>query len=236
MQSNKTRRLPRGARRGLAAALALGASAALSISTGAVAMPWQGESETGGKPTQHSRGYYKKHGRSSEKHGRSSGDSRPIRAVVITPGPGDVVGAAFNVDVSLQAKSSSANALLSEYKNQFIDPTGPDGKENPAFHPGSSEAAPGLVATLSTTPSIAGTPLVGPSTNLAGVFQENSVTSSRGRLQTWNDWEVASAGFFGEHEQAVLTVYAVAGKAPNAVPAGGLTPISNVVRETFRIR
>jgi len=230
MQSNKTRRLPRNAHRGLAAALALGATAALSISAGAVAMPWQGEPETG-KATQHSRGWghYKK-------HGRSSGDSRPLRAVVITPGPGDVVGAAFNVDVSLQAKSSSANALLSEYKNQFIDPTGPDGKENPAFHPGSSEAAPGLVATLSTTPSIAGTPLVGPSTNLAGVFQENSVTSSHGRLQTWNDWEVTSAGFFGEHEQAVLTVYAVAGKAPNAVPAGGLTPISNVVRETFRIR
>jgi len=174
-------------------------------------------------------------GTHGKKHSSRAGNSKPVTAVVITPGGGDVVASQFNVDVSLQAKNALGNTLLSEYKNQFIDPTGPDGKENPEFHPGASSAAPGLVVTLSTTPNKPGTPLVGPSTNLAGVFQENSVSKSHGRLQTWNDWEVGVPGFFGEHTNAVLTVYAVAGKAPNAVPAGGLKPISNVVRETFQI-
>jgi len=170
-----------------------------------------------------------------KRHGRRSGVSRPVRAVVLTPGPGDVVDGAFNVDVSLQARNAAGNAALRSYKDQFIDPTGPDGKENPEFHPGSNAAAPGLVVTLSTTPNKPGTPLVGPSTNLAGVFQENSVSRSHGLRQTWNDWLVTAPGFFGEETQAVLTVYAVAGTAPAAVPAGGLQPISNVVRETFRI-
>ena len=51
----------------------------------------------------------------------------------------------------------------------------------------------------------------------------------------WGVGDVGSPGFFGEHTKSVLTVYAVAGKAPNAVPAGGLQPVSNVVRETFHI-
>jgi hypothetical protein len=227
MEPNNSRRIRR---RPVAAVLTLGATVALTLASGAGAVPWHGGSEAGGRSAdQNSRGHHRT-------RGHNSADSRPVRALVITPGPGDVVGGAFNVDVSLQAKNSLGNTLLSGYQDQFIDPTGPDGKANPAFHPGSSEAAPGLVVTLSTTPSIAGTPLVGPSTNLAGVFQENSVSQVRGRLQTWNDWEVTKAGFFGEHTQAVLTVYAVAGNAPNSVPAGGLRPISNVVKETFRIR
>ena len=229
MQPNIIRRSPRHARsRMTTAAVALGATAAISISSAAAAMPWTGGSKAPLKP---STGVAHK----GHKKQSTASDAHPVRAVVITPGGGDVVASQFNVDVSLQAKNALGNTLLSEYKNQFIDPTGPDGKENPEFHPGASSAAPGLVVTLSTTPTIAGTPLVGPSTNLAGVFQENSVSASHGRLETWNDWEITSPGFFGEHTNAVLTVYAVAGKAPNAVPAGGLHPISNIVRETFRI-
>ncbi|HEV2922714.1 MAG TPA: hypothetical protein VGW98_01675 [Solirubrobacteraceae bacterium] len=227
MPSNITPRSSRGARRRITtAAVALGTTAALSISSAAAAMPWTGGSETPVKPSNVSH-HHKKHS--------TSADSRPVTAVVITPGGGDVVASQFNVDVSLQAKNALGNSLLSEYKNQFIDPTGPDGKENAEFHPGASSASPGLVVTLSTTPNKPGTPLVGPSTNLAGVFQENSVSTSHRHLQTWNDWEVSAPGFFGENTKAVLTVYAVAGKAPNAVPAGGLKPISNVVRETFQI-
>ncbi len=227
MQSNPTQRSPRPARRRItSAAVALGTTAALSISSAAAAMPRTGSSETPVKPSNASH-HHKKHS--------SSAGSRPVTAVVTTPGGGDVVASQFNVDVSLQAKNALGNTLLSGYKNQFIDPTGPDGKENPEFHPGASSAAPGLVVTLSTTPNKPGTPLVGPSTNLAGVFQENSVSRSHGRLQTWNDWEISAPGFFGENTKAVLTVYAVAGKAPDAVPVGGLTPISNVVRETFQI-
>jgi hypothetical protein len=229
MQSNPTPRSPRPARRRItSAAVALGTTAALTISSAAGAMPWTGGSETPAKSSTNVSHHH-------NNHGGSAGNSRPVTAVVITPGGGDVVASQFNVDVSLQAKNALGNTLLAGYKNQFIDPTGPDGKENPEFHPGASSAAPGLVVTLSTTPNKPGTPLVGPSTNLAGVFQENSVSRSHGRLQTWNDWIVGSPGFFGEHTKSVLTVYAVAGKAPNAVPAGGLHPISNVVKETFRI-
>jgi hypothetical protein len=224
MQSNLKPHSPRRARRRFTtAAIALGTTAALTISSAAGAMPWNGGSETPAKPS------------TNVSDGGSAGNSRPVTAVVITPGSGDLVASQFNVDVSLQAQNALGNTLLSEYKNQFIDPTGPDGKENPEFHPGASSAAPGLVVTLSTTPNKPGTPLVGPRTNLAGVFQENSVSRSHGHLQTWNDWIVGSPGFFGERTKSVLTVYAVAGKAPNAVPAGGLHPISNVVREPFHI-
>ena len=59
--------------------------------------------------------------------------------------------------------------LLSRYKPAFIDPN------SAAFHPGANAAAPGLVVLLSTTPTIAGTPLHGANTNLAGVFQINDV-------------------------------------------------------------
>jgi hypothetical protein len=159
----------------------------------------------------------------------------PVRVSVLTPGPGDRTSSAFNVDVALQAMNARGNDLLSGYSTLFNDPTGPDGMPNPSFHPGASSAAPGLVVTLSTTPSKPGTPLVGPQTNLAGVFQLNSITQSHGRTSSWNDWQVTSPGFFGKNTRATLTVYAVRGKAPDVVPAGGLTPISNVVRETFRI-
>lgn len=159
----------------------------------------------------------------------------PVRAVVLTPAQGETTGSGFNVDVSLQARNARGNRLLSDYTTLFNDPTGPDGNANPAFHPGASSAAPGLVVTLSTTPTVAGTPLVGPRTDLAGVFQLNSITRSHGLTQTWNDWQVTSPGFFGKNERATLTVYAVRGEAPDAVPAGGLRPVSNVVRQTFNI-
>jgi hypothetical protein len=159
----------------------------------------------------------------------------PVRAVVMTPDQGESTSSAFNVSLSLQARNARGNRLLSGYRTQFLDPTGPDGMGNPAFHPGASDSAPGLVATLSTTPNMPGTPLAGPRTNLAGVFQINSVTRVRGLRQTWNDWQVTSPGFFGQNTSATLTVYAVRGEAPDVVPAAGLTPVSNVVRYRFQI-
>jgi hypothetical protein len=89
--------------------------------------------------------------------------------------------------------------------------------------------------TLSTTPNMPGTPLAGPRTNLAGVFQINGVTRMRGLKRTSNDWQVSSPGFFGKNTSATLTVYAVRGNAPDVVPVGGLRPISNVVHETYHI-
>jgi hypothetical protein len=188
--------------------------------------------QTHGKKKGHSHKKAKKH---RKKKKSQAGPAQPVSASIITPSPGDTTGNDFNVDVSLQAKNALGNALLADYTNGFLDPTGPDGQGNPAFHPGHSTFAPGLVVTLSTTPVMAGTPLVGPSTNLAGVFQINSVTQNHGLTSTWNDWQVSSPGFFGTNTPATLTVYAVQGQAPEAVPAGGLTPISNVVQETYNI-
>jgi predicted lipoprotein with Yx(FWY)xxD motif len=161
--------------------------------------------------------------------GASYGDA-PLQATVISPGPGDAAGARgiFSVEVALQARAAQANSLLAGYKAAFNDPNAP------TFHPGPNAAAPGLVVLLSTTPTIAGTPLQGANTNLAGVFQINDVSKVKGLMHTFNSWIVTKAGFFGKGQQATLTVYAVDGTAP-ALISGTEKPISNIVRETFTI-
>jgi hypothetical protein len=155
---------------------------------------------------------------------------RPLRARVVSPGPGDSagIGGTFSVDLSLQARSPQANGLLAGYTAAFNDPNAP------SFHPGPNSAAPGLVVLLSTTPTKAGTPLQGPNTNLAGVFQINDISQVNGRTRTFNSWLVTVPGFFGKATQATLTVYAVNGTAP-ALVTGSEQPISNIVRETFTI-
>jgi predicted lipoprotein with Yx(FWY)xxD motif len=154
----------------------------------------------------------------------------PLKATVVSPGPGDSagVGGTFSVDLSLESRTPNANSLLAGYTAAFNDPT------KPTFHPGPDAAAPGLVVLLSTTPTIAGTPLQGPSTNLAGVFQINDVTRANNKVRTFNSWIVSVPGFFGKATTATLTVYAVNGTAP-AVVTGNEQPISNVVRENFTI-
>jgi predicted lipoprotein with Yx(FWY)xxD motif len=154
----------------------------------------------------------------------------PLKATVISPGPGDSagVGGTFSVDLSLEATTAQANSLLAGYTAVFNDPS------KPSFHPGPDAAAPGLVVLLSTTPTIAGTPLQGPNTNLAGVFQINDIAKTNGLIRTFNSWIVGVPGFFGKATTATLTVYAVDGTAP-AVVTGNERPISNVVRENFTI-
>ena len=156
--------------------------------------------------------------------------ARPLRASIISPARNSIagVGGTFSVDVSLQARQRSANRLLSGYTAAFNDPNGPN------FHPGPDASAPGLVVLLSSTPTIAGTPLQGPNTNLAGVFQINDVSKVQGLKRTFNSWIVSVPGFFGAGVQAQLTVYAVNGTAP-ALITGSERPISNVVRENFTI-
>jgi predicted lipoprotein with Yx(FWY)xxD motif len=158
-------------------------------------------------------------------------DQTPVKVEVVTPGSGDVAGAGgvFNIDLSLQAQNAKGNSLLSPANGYvpFFNDIGA-----PTFGPGMPDpGAPGLVVTLSTTPAAAG----GPQANLAGVFQLNAVNQHAGRIQTYNDWQVGSAGFFGTGVPTTLTAYVVQGTAPGAIPAGGLTPISNVVHETFTI-
>jgi predicted lipoprotein with Yx(FWY)xxD motif len=157
-------------------------------------------------------------------------NTAPLKLSVLSPQAGDSAGSGgtFTVDLSLQARNAQANALLSGYKSAFVDPN------SAAFHPGASAVAPGLVVLLSTTPSIAGTPLVGAKTNLAGVFQINDVARLSGLRHTFHSWIVTSPGFFGKNVRATLTAYAVSGAAPAAV-TGNEKPISNVVRESFTI-
>jgi len=171
-------------------------------------------------------------GTAVRKHSSSSDGAynNPLTATVISPQPGDSAGTAgtFSVDLSLQANNQAGNNLLAGYKAAFNDPNAP------TFHPGPNAAAPGLVVLLSTTPTIAGTPLQGPNTNLAGVFQINDVAKISGRMRTFNSWLVTVPGFFGQGVQARLTVYAVNGTAP-ALITGNEQPVSNVVRERFTI-
>jgi predicted lipoprotein with Yx(FWY)xxD motif len=172
-------------------------------------------------------------GTAVRKRSTSAGDAysaAPLKAAVISPVPGDNAGAGgtFSVNVSLQARNATANSLLRGYTAAFNDP------HAPTFHPGPNAAAPGLVVLLSTTPTIAGTPLQGANTNLAGVFQVNDVSRIKGLKRTFHSWIVTSAGFFGKNVRATLTVYAVNGKAP-AVVNGSEKPVSNVVREAFTI-
>jgi predicted lipoprotein with Yx(FWY)xxD motif len=154
----------------------------------------------------------------------------PLKASVISPAPGASagVGGTFSVDLSLEATTPQANSLLAGYTAAFNDPNAP------SFHPGPDAAAPGLVVLLSTTPTIAGTPLQGPNTNLAGVFQINDIAKTNGKLSTFNSWIVSVPGFFGKATTATLTVYAVDGTAP-ALVTGNERPISNIVRENFTI-
>ena len=154
----------------------------------------------------------------------------PLKATVVSPRPTARAGVngTFTVDLSLKARTRQANRLLAGYTTHFIDPNSAE------FHPGANASAPGLVVLLSTTPTIDGTPLQGPKTNLAGVFQNNDITKLNGKKSTFNSWIISSPGFFGRGVNARLTVYAVRGTAP-AVVTGDEHPISNVVHETFRI-
>jgi predicted lipoprotein with Yx(FWY)xxD motif len=154
----------------------------------------------------------------------------PLQATVISPRGNDRagVGGTFTVDLSLQARTAQGNRLLSGYTAAFNDPNAP------TFHPGPNAAAPGLVVLLSTTPTIAGTPLQGPNTNLAGVFQINDVARVNGLRRSFHSWIVTVPGFFGKGVRANLTVFAVKGTAP-AVVTGAEKLASNVVHQTFTI-
>jgi predicted lipoprotein with Yx(FWY)xxD motif len=159
---------------------------------------------------------------------------QPVRLSVFSPGVGDTAGqdgAGFVVDLSLTARNQAANSLLAPeagYKPFFNNPTAP------TFKPGADSGAPGLVVTLSTTPTVAGTPFQGPNTNLAGLFQTNGVgTVKHGRTQTWNTWQIGKAGFGSG--PSTLTVFVVKGTAPALVPATGLDIISNTVKVPFTI-
>jgi hypothetical protein len=151
----------------------------------------------------------------------------PIELVAVTPGPGDVAGAGgvFNIDLAALARNGAGNKWLSAakgYKPGIANPAPGIGHPDPF--------APGLVVLLSTTPKKAG----GPDANLAGVFQLTDVAKSGGLAQVIADWEVGKPGAFGKGSKTTLVAFLVAGTAPGILK-GTVTPISNVVEETFTI-
>ncbi len=158
----------------------------------------------------------------------------PVKVSVFSPGPGDragTKGVGFIVDVALDATNARGNRLLSAnagYKPFFHDPMAPD------FHPGADPGAPGLVVLLSSTPTMPGTPFMGPRTNLAGLFQINGVAKVAGKAETWNTWQPGKA-LFGLNRHVKLTVYVVAGTAPAVVPVHGPKVISNTITVPFTI-
>jgi predicted lipoprotein with Yx(FWY)xxD motif len=167
-------------------------------------------------------------------HSRTATSKAPVELRVHSPGPDDIAGkdgAGFVVDLALRARTQYTNSLLSPeagYKPFLNNPAAP------TFAPGTNGGAPGLVVTLSTTPTTPGTSFQGPDTNLAGLFQVNGVATSKdGRLQTTNTWQIGKAAFGSG--PATLTAYVVKGAAPAVVPARGLEKISNTVKVSFTI-
>jgi hypothetical protein len=151
-----------------------------------------------------------------------------IHLTAVTPRPGDTAGAGgvFNVDLLAQAVNGAGNKALSA-ANGYVP-----GIANPAPGIGHPDTfAPGLVLELSTTPAAVG----GPKANVMGVFQLTDVARSHGLNQVIADWTVGKAGLFGAPGTKVtLTAFVVSGTAPGVV-TGKEHPISNVVRETFRV-
>ena len=165
----------------------------------------------------------------TRKHHR---DTLPVKVTVFSPGAGDhsgTGGAGFIVDLAVDATDARGNSILSPangYQPFFNDPT------STTFHPGPDPGSPGLVVLLSTTPNKPGTPLQGPDTNLAGLFQLNGVADVGGLAEAWNTWQVGKP-LFGTGP-STLTAYLVRGTAPTVV-SPNIRPVSNVVRVPFTI-
>ncbi len=159
-------------------------------------------------------------------------ETRPIKVTVFSPGAGDhsgTGGAGFIVDLAVDATDARGNSILSPangYQPFFNDPS------STTFHPGPDPGAPGLVVLLSTTPDKPGTPLQGPDTNLAGLFQLNGVADVGGLAEAWSTWQVGKP-LFGTG-RSTLTAYLVRGTAPTVV-SPTTRPVSNVVRVPFTI-
>jgi hypothetical protein len=158
--------------------------------------------------------------------------TQPVKVTVFSPGAGDhsgTGGAGFIVDLAVDATDARGNSILSAangYQPFFNDPS------STTFHPGPDPGAPGLVVLLSTTPDKPGTPLQGPGTNLAGLFQLNGVADVGGLAEVWNTWQVGKP-LFGTGP-STLTAYLVRGTAPTVV-SSNTRPVSNVVRVPFKI-
>jgi len=170
----------------------------------------------------------------------SSTAGPPLSVTVFSPTNGDIMG--YNgdgwvVDLAIDASGSQNNDLLSMsagYQPFFNNPT-----NTTTFKAGADPGVPGLVVLLSTTPTVNGSSIQGPTTNLAGFFQINTValTNNGTTKQIWSTWQVGAAAF-GINSACQLTVFVVNGTAPTYItsaPQNATGLISNVVQVSFTI-
>ena len=161
--------------------------------------------------------------------------AQPVSVSITTPLSNEVVGiagAGWLIDLEVEATSPTGNSILSP--PSFL-PYFNNGLNRTTFHPGTNALALGLVVLLSTTPNNGGT-LLGPSTNLAGLFQmAGSAVDSTGLNYYRTLWFLAGANF-GVGVSVNMTVFVVNGTAPALLPtAVTSTPgiVSNVATVTF---
>ena len=146
-------------------------------------------------------------------------------------------GIGWLIDINLSALTASANALLTP--PAFI-PGFRNGAGTPfnAIHsPGVNPDAPGLVVLLSTTSDNNST-LLGPNTNLAGLFEVNAPAVSAAGLNEFRLVWWIGATAFGEGVQTTLTVFVVSGTAPaflTTTPEDTPNLISNIATTDFNI-
>lgn len=153
-----------------------------------------------------------------------------VSIAVNAPGAGDVDGVkGFNyiVDLTIDVLSKDSNGLI-PYKPLYQDGS------NPTFKPGPNPVFPGLVVLQNTTANKGA--LVGPGTNLAGVFQLNGVASTNGLHQYNSYWNAGGALFgIGPSELVVYYVKGQAGTTASFTPGVSDGLVSNVVNVPFTI-
>lgn len=135
-----------------------------------------------------------------------------VSAQVFHPTEGQTVGiggAGSILDLLFDATSAVSNTLISSdamYNSGFVN------QSSPFFHAGPDSLLPGLVVLLNTTS--AQSPLKGPGTNLAGLFQVNNLRNVNCDTITeiWAAWPVGKP--IAGHGPSQVNALLVNGTAP----------------------
>lgn len=159
-----------------------------------------------------------------------SPSTQQINITINAPGTGDidgVMGLNFIIDATLQATSAAYDTDI-PFKPLYQD------SNSSTFGPGKNAAFPGLVVLQNTTVNKG--VLVGPNTNLAGLFQLNGVAKS-GDLSQYNTIWIAGAAAFGIGPSEITMYYVngTAGKTMPVNPGASDGLISNVATVAFTI-
>ena len=162
---------------------------------------------------------------------------QPVSVAITTPLSDEVVGVAgagWLIDLEIEAADPTGNPIIAP---PSFTPFFNNGLNKTTFHPGVNVNALGLVVLLSTTPNNGGT-LLGPSTNLAGLFQLAGVAVDPTSLNYFRAlWFLGGAGF-GVGVTVNLTAFVVSGTAPAILPTDPTTTpniVSNIATVTFQI-